>query len=235
LLEFENTVSALPFEEQRELVQLLVREIRVNRFEPEKGQLPTGVNLPSRQMRTQWYSVNIDFYAVDSLPTICTNTILSSHLKQNGRAGSSQTRTNFQIELKVGIPWHRYHLRPFVASPFHFSWDFRENRQPSNKSESHPRHPIFEILKWEQRLRDEPGLTRTQLAKDEGLTKARISQMLVLLNLSQTVRRHLTELNSLEGIKAFSLRRLSAVAKLPPEKQVQAFEKLRTNSIQSGL
>jgi hypothetical protein len=147
-------------------------------------------------------------------------------------------RTSFGIKLVLGMPLPQFNLPPFVVAPFRFTWSPTGNgRTPASafeEGDSGPRHPICKVLEWEQRLRDEEGLTRTQLAKNEGLTKARVTQMLRLLNLPEEARRHLTGLRSPDAIRSFSLRRLFAVAKQPASRRADAFEAMRAISTRSG-
>src|SRR5690606_31795535 len=42
LLAFEGRISDLPFEDQRSLLHLMLRQIRVNRLEPGKDRIPAG-------------------------------------------------------------------------------------------------------------------------------------------------------------------------------------------------
>lgn len=71
LLAFEGTVSALLFEDQRDLLHLLARQVRVNRLDPENAPIPAGPHAWNTQIRTQWYSVNLDFYATDLISKAC--------------------------------------------------------------------------------------------------------------------------------------------------------------------
>jgi hypothetical protein len=92
LRQFDDAVKELSFEEQCELVRLIVRGIRVNRLDPEKEPIPGGLSQEERKIRTHWYSVNLDLFANNSLPATCEPSGLGSHLDQNGRAGGIRTR-----------------------------------------------------------------------------------------------------------------------------------------------
>ena len=90
------------------------------------------------------------------------------------------------------------------------------------------------MLEWEHRLQTENGLTRAQLAREEGITKAYVTQMFRLLNLPEEALQYLSALRAPEAIRSFSLRRLAMVAKLPATRRADAFEAMRAVSIRSG-
>ncbi len=91
LRQFDDAVKELSFEEQCELVRLIVRGVRVNRLDPEKEPIPGGLSPAERKIRTHWYSVNLDVFANNSLPASCTNLKLGSHLDQNGAGDEIRT------------------------------------------------------------------------------------------------------------------------------------------------
>jgi hypothetical protein len=138
----------------------------------------------------------------------------------------------------MGMPAHQYNLAPFVASPFHFTWNSRTcasgPKRAFEENQAGPRHPICKVLEWQGRLLGEEGLSKSKIAKDEGITKARITQMFQLLNLPTDAQQHLAALRSSEAIRSFSLRGLFEVTRLPVSRRAEAFESLRTSSIRSG-
>lgn len=50
-------------EEKKELVRLLIREVRVNHYDPATDKFSAGETVFETKIRTQLYSVNISFYA----------------------------------------------------------------------------------------------------------------------------------------------------------------------------
>ncbi len=108
LLSFEKSTKALPFEEQRDLLRLLVRRIRVDRLDPEKDPIPSGPGTWKAQIRTQWYAVNLEFYTTDLIPTEYTTGGLTSQIAENGRGG--QIRTDDILLPKQAL--YQAELRP---------------------------------------------------------------------------------------------------------------------------
>ncbi|MFC1497166.1 recombinase family protein [Verrucomicrobiota bacterium] len=84
LLAFDNVVKNLPLEEQKELISLIVKEINVSQFDPEKEKPPTDKGVFHTQIRTKWYKVRIALYANDLLPRVSNKTGESSHLTPIG-------------------------------------------------------------------------------------------------------------------------------------------------------
>ena len=56
-------LEELTFEEQAELIGLLVKEIRVSRFDPEKDELPCDGDAFVIQLRTAWYRVDLRMFS----------------------------------------------------------------------------------------------------------------------------------------------------------------------------
>lgn len=156
----------------------------------------------------------------------------------SGRAGVSEMRTSFGIKFILGMPLPQYNLAPFVANPFRFTWNSQgcADAPATNPSEadSGPRHPFCKVMEWEQRLLTEKNLTRAQLAREEGFSKAYVTQMLRLLRLPIEAREHLVALRSPEIIRSFSLRRLAAVVHLPADRRSEAFSAMKSVANRSG-
>lgn len=91
LLRFEEVVQKLNPEEQKELVRLLIQEIRVKQFDPEKESAPSGKGIFTTQIRTKWYLVNISLFASGLFPDTWECGKISSDLKQIGSRGRART------------------------------------------------------------------------------------------------------------------------------------------------
>jgi hypothetical protein len=157
--------------------------------------------------------------------------------REAGAASPTEMRTSFGIKCVLGVPLPQYNLPPFAAAPFRFTWNpQRDSGEPMADADedSGPRHPICKVLEWDRRLQTEDNLTRSQLAREEGTTKAYVTQMLRLMNLPEEARQYLSGLRSPETIRSFSLRRLAMVAKLPADRRREAFDAMKTISSRSG-
>jgi hypothetical protein len=104
LVRFENVLGKLPEEEQKELVRLLIREITVKHFDPNKDQEPTGKGSFSVKIRTKWYLVNMSLFASGLFPETWESGKISSDLKKigsRGRARNSQAINGRKSELTI--------------------------------------------------------------------------------------------------------------------------------------
>jgi hypothetical protein len=89
-------------------------------------------------------------------------------------------------------------------------------------------HPIQQALKWQKMLNADASLTQSQLAKTEGVSRARICQVMRLLSLPKEVQTVLLKLKTPTDIRPFSERRMRDIALLPDrESQLKAFQDLR--------
>ncbi len=88
-------------------------------------------------------------------------------------------------------------------------------------------HPIRRAGQWHAELQATPDLRMSDIAKREGLTRARVTQIMNLLELTAEIREHLLGLETPAEIRSFSERRLRAVAAIRSQQgQLRAFWKL---------
>jgi hypothetical protein len=91
LLRFEKVMKSLPPDDQKVLIRLLVREISVKRFDPEKDPAPRGKGVFNAKIRTKWYLVNTSLYANDLIPEGCKIGEISSDFDRIGSKGRART------------------------------------------------------------------------------------------------------------------------------------------------
>jgi len=88
------------------------------------------------------------------------------------------------------------------------------------------RHPIWRVFDWQRRLDEDKALTKVQIGEQEGLSKARMTQMFSLLHLSKDAQDYLADLTATALIRAFSVRQLMGVAKTPASERAEAFQRV---------
>ncbi len=69
LLSFDKIISALPIEDQKELLQLLIKEIRVFSFDPGKEKAPREKGAFVTKIRTKWYKIRLNLYQFPEIDT----------------------------------------------------------------------------------------------------------------------------------------------------------------------
>ena len=65
---FDQVIDCLPLEDQKELMQLVIKEIRVNLARPKKNEAPSEEGAFICKLRTRLVEVNISLYEIPSLP-----------------------------------------------------------------------------------------------------------------------------------------------------------------------
>ncbi len=103
LLRFQKVVTTLPLEEQKELIQLIVREIVVKPYDPEKDPKAGERGIFKTRIRTKWYLVNISIFATDLIPSSYKVEEISSDLKGHGSRGRART---FNIAVNSRALYH---------------------------------------------------------------------------------------------------------------------------------
>ncbi len=141
--------------------------------------------------------------------------------------------------MVLGLPYYQHNLAPFVAEPFQFSLKLTSQGGPSADTEqaNHEaaRHPIWKVFDWQRRLDEDRALTKVQIGEQEGLSKARMTQMFSLLHLPKDAQNYLADLTAPALIKAFSVRQLMSIAKAPSSERAKAFQRMRADCEWHGL
>lgn len=103
---------------------------------------------------------------------------------------------------------------------------------PPNKPEkAMPASPVALALAFQQMLEDGEVNNQSHLARKVGLTRARVTQILNLLKLPDSVIRNLCSISEPKKIALFSERRLRSITRLPRAKeQIKAFHDLDKES-----
>jgi len=104
-------------------------------------------------------------------------------------------RTCAKLEALLELPGSRWDGPAAIVHPFRI----QANGVPGNPAEKNgndapaesARHPICKVMAWQARLDREPGLIKAQIALDEGVTGAQVTQLFKLLTLPEPVQKYL--------------------------------------------
>lgn len=69
LLSFDKVVNSLPIEDQKDLFQLLIKQITVWSFDPAKEKAPTEHGAFVTKIRTRWFKIKIELYQFPGIET----------------------------------------------------------------------------------------------------------------------------------------------------------------------
>jgi len=79
---------------------------------------------------------------------------------------------------------------------------------PPPETQNPPKHPFHLALRWRDQLAGNPRLTQAGIAAREGLSRARVTQIMNLLRLPETIQSLLQNLSPPLNIHSFSERQL---------------------------
>ena len=131
----------------------------------------------------------------------------------------------------MGMPLICGRAKPFIVSPIAYPPDYLASITGGPDLDAAPKktqqHVIQIALKWKQMLDTESGLTRAQLARNQRVSRARVTQIMSLLRLApciQTTLRHLSDANEMRFL---SERKLRPITRMRDHgTQVSAFDRL---------
>ena len=118
----------------------------------------------------------------------------------------SRARTYWDVAVTVGIPFSRWGAAPFVVNPIPFPRDAAISRPPIQTSakKGPPVHPFHLALRWREEMAGNPGLTKSRIAAREGVSRARVTQVMNLLQLPPEIQADLFTPPAPLEIHAFS-------------------------------
>jgi len=104
---------------------------------------------------------------------------------------------------------------PFIVNPFLFPRDIAANARSADRTVRTNKcpvtHPFYLALRWRQQIEDDVHLTQARIAAREGISRARVTQILNLLQLPEAIQEALQCPPPPLEIHAFSERRLRAL------------------------
>lgn len=117
--------------------------------------------------------------------------------------------------MTLAIPWSRWGAEPFFISPVLFPSDVAAQcAHPTKHVEkvlSSDVHPYQMAMRWAKQLQGDRCLTRAKIAKKEGLSRARVTQIMNLLDLPPEIQDNLLKPPTPLTIHSFSERRLRSI------------------------
>ncbi|MDD5677011.1 MAG: hypothetical protein PHW60_03340 [Kiritimatiellae bacterium] len=90
------------------------------------------------------------------------------------------------------------------------------------------KNPVQTALAWQKALLADPELTRARIARENGISRANVTQIMNLLNLPEEVISYVATLKTRQELRHFSANRLRCIlAKRTVSARQSAFEKIR--------
>jgi len=117
--------------------------------------------------------------------------------------------------MVMGIPFARWGASPFIVHPVPYpehSQDNTKERVVKKMTSQLPvRHPIQTALEWRQMLAADTTLTMATIARNIGLSRARVTQIMNLLDLPEPIISFVAGLQKPAQIRIVSERKLRAI------------------------
>jgi hypothetical protein len=141
--------------------------------------------------------------------------------------------------MTVGIPFLRWGDGPFVSHPFPYPLNSIEAVKAvapvADAACLIPRHRIHVALKWRQMLDADPSLSMAQLARNQNLSRARVTQIMNILSLPQGIQEYLTAIRDPKEIAFLTENKLRTVAAgMSAEMQMRKFLAIKNAFRMSG-
>jgi ParB-like chromosome segregation protein Spo0J len=89
-------------------------------------------------------------------------------------------------------------------------------------------HPIKQALEWQKMMEADSVLNQAKIAENEGVSRARVCQLMRLLSLAPEIQRVLVDTHDPASIRLLNERKTREIAALPDrQSQLKAFMELR--------
>ena len=121
-----------------------------------------------------------------------------------------RNRNFWDLTMTMAMPYLSRGAKPFVISPIPFPREACLQAQSLSPSEKKipPTHPFQLALLWQQQIANDSKLNQARIAAREGLSRARVTQIMNLLRLPEKVQSELQNLPPPLNIHSFSERQL---------------------------
>ena len=95
--------------------------------------------------------------------------------------------------------------------------------------------PLMETRRYENLFKDPLVKTQSDIAREMGITRARVSQITALLKLASEIQREILTFQDQESIRFFSERRLRPLLNIKkPSIQIQEFNKMKEHLLKNN-
>ncbi|MBI2765456.1 MAG: hypothetical protein HYX53_06025 [Chloroflexi bacterium] len=223
LVEFERLVNLMPTADQKELMQLLLNKVEVRPFDPERDELPAGSSGAfATQVRSKWFRVSVSLQQLPGLGLGKRHSGGSSDKRGSGSAFRDRSRIFLPVEVTLRVDCGK--KRRAGEKRHYFPW--QELPRTNETKPATPANPVRIAREW-KRAMEERGESRAGLARRLGVSRARVSQVLGILDLAPDVLELLEQQSGPSMVSEWTLR---VTRSLPPERQWDELARLLSSS-----
>ena len=127
----------------------------------------------------------------------------------------NQTRTFWDQSLILAIPFSRWGAEPYIVDPILFPSGILSKvvSESCDQGDVDPIriHPYHQACLWRQEMECDSGITKARIAAREGLSRARVTQLMNLLELPEEIQKDLQNPPAPLDIHSFGERRLRQI------------------------
>jgi len=151
--------------------------------------------------------------------------------REIGSAGMNQTRTIWDHSLILAIPFSRWGAEPHIVDPIIFPSGILSRAVSESSARGHDEpvciHPYQQACLWRKEMEHDGGITKARIAARERLSRARVTQLMNLLELPEEIQKDLQNPPAPLEISSFSERCLrQIVACGDPQSQLRRWQEL---------
>lgn len=124
-----------------------------------------------------------------------------------------ESRTYWDLTLTMGIPFSRWGAEPFISHPLPFPASGGKELAESDEEDTAKvtTHPFELARRWKEEIENDNDLTKAGIAEREGISRARVTQIMNLLALPELIQHTLKNPPRPFTIDVFPERRLRAL------------------------
>ena len=132
----------------------------------------------------------------------------------------------------MGIPFARWGARPFIVHPFRYPeavcHDMEARLDHETTFKPGILNPVRMALEWQAMLARDKALTKAEIARKTDVSRARVTQIMNLLDLPKRILTHVSSLTASEDLRLFSERNLRSILVMNgTAAKLTAFQQLR--------
>lgn len=193
---FDEVINSLPISDQKDLFNLLIKEIQVWSFDPENEKAPKELGAFITKIRTKWFRIKLTLYQFPEIQTYYKS------LSEKKASSDSTTKWLPGRDTQRTINRLTLHMPIHLIFNGNRALDIIEGQAPYGISTSErltktilgrykpvicKPNPVVLALKY-QKIYDHPDYqSMEKVAQEFGVSRVRIHQMLNLLKLDQRI------------------------------------------------
>jgi len=230
LKSFTEIIENTSLENQKELMQLLIKEIRVSPFDPQKEKPPKELEAISLKIRNKWIKTEIDLYEI-SVPSTTYDEVNKKFVfssKWLPDRCTQRTGISIKLHMPIHVKFDSSRQLQIIEgnAPYKISTTGRITKlilKQFGPQKIKP-NPIKIAKEYELVYKALPSPSMANVAKQFGVTRVRVWQMLNLLKLDSRIIDHLENITDPKVNNFWTERKLRPLLGLSKENQFDHFK-----------